>query len=181
MVRTDRPDWVLVARTVRQFDCLTIPAGPPTRPDWRCRTVPPSVRFISPSARPPRRGGSKRVWRASKVRLTMPRLRSGPRKVSDRTIRRRINDSGGVWKPKSLNSEIAPKSVKKRVKWCKAHRRTRGQDWLRKVQAVGDFKDYTWYPPALAKKVGLSDSVWAWARRRAGPDLLSQCSLWGRP
>ena len=53
------------------------------------------------------------------------------------------------------------------MKWCNANKRTRAQDWLRKVQAVGDFKEYTWYPANMRKKVralglrqcGLSSSV----------------------
>ena len=49
---------------------------------------------------------------AAKVRQTFPRLRAGPGKVCPRTIRNRISDSGGTWKQKSLQADIAPKSVK---------------------------------------------------------------------
>lgn len=84
----------------------------------------------------------------------MPRrLRSGPKAVCTHTIANRIRAAGGRWQPKATKAEVSPADQRTRLAWCKGHEGTPASVWLRRVQAVADFKDFTWWPPKMAKKV----------------------------
>ena len=81
---------------------------------------------------------------AAVVHRCLPkRLRTGPKAVTTHTIGNRIRDDGYRWTDKSHKPELPSASEQKRMNWCTDNQDIDSEAWLRRVQACGDFKDYT--------------------------------------
>ena len=65
----------------------------------------------------------------------------------------RINAAGYKWDEKGIKGDVEPKAQRARMDFCRRNERKTGEQWLERVQAMCDFKDFTWYPPAMLKKV----------------------------
>ena len=70
-------------------------------------------------------------------------------KVSRRTVRRRLAEKGFVPQKKRCKSDLGPARMKKRMNFCKKHVGKSAAQWKTFLQAVGDFKEFTWYPKEL--------------------------------
>ena len=116
----------------------------------------------------------KRYVDARIVWQTLPhKLKHGDSAISVKLVGNRIRAAGGSWEEKGTLSEQTPKNAKKRVAWCREHRATTSVQWLHKVQAVADFKDFTWYPPLMLKKVQKYRSryTYLWPGEKSKPGL----------
>ena len=91
---------------------------------------------------------------AAVVHRALPRhLQVGPRAIHVETVRSRINVEGYTWQEKATKGEVGPKVQRDRMDFCKRNERKTEAQWLERVQAMCDFKDFTWFPPAMLQKV----------------------------
>ena len=102
---------------------------------------------------------------AAVIHSWLPRhLQVGPKAISVETVRLRLADDNLKWTEKAEKGEVQPKVAKARLEFCRIHgKRTKAQ-WLNRVQLVADFKDFTWYPPNMAKKVKKHAEKYAYMR-----------------
>ena len=56
------------------------------------------------------------------------------------------------WEEKAVKSEVSPEVEQNRLTFCRKNEKKTSEKWLQKVQAVGDFKDFTWYPPNMQRR-----------------------------
>ena len=69
-----------------------------------------------------------------------------------------------TWTEKAEKGDVKPKVVKDRLEFCRIHAKKTRAQWLNRVQLVADFKDFTWYPPNMAKKVKRHAEKYAYMR-----------------
>ena len=84
------------------------------------------------------------------------------RKVSERTIIRRLGEKGIKPKTKPSKSEQSIKNAKTRVKFAKRHEPKTPQEWKGELQAVGDIKEFTWYPHGLRPRLTQLRASWTY-------------------
>ena len=92
--------------------------------------------------RPPGHGiDSRRLHRALPVSIR--------RKVSRRTVIRRLADKGIKPRPKIRKSDHSVALCKRRVDFARRYQHKSEASWARDLQAVGDIKEFTYYPADL--------------------------------
>ena len=96
------------------------------------------------------------------VHAALPRtLRT---QVQRRTVRRRLAEQGYVPTRKTNKSDPGPALRKRRVDFAKAHEGKTPAQWRQELQAVGDFKDFTWYPKELRPKFRQLRASWTYMK-----------------
>ena len=68
------------------------------------------------------------------------------KKEKRRTLIRRLAAKGYKPERKISKNDPGPALMKKRLKFAKKYSSWDASDWKSNLQAVGDFKDFTWYP-----------------------------------
>ena len=68
-------------------------------------------------------------------------------------MRRRLAEQGYVPTRKTNKNDPGPALRKRRVDFAKAHEGKTPAQWRQELQAVGDFKEFTWYPKDLRPQV----------------------------
>ena len=71
------------------------------------------------------------------------------KKIGRRTVVRRLGEKGYTMQNKLSKNDPSGKQAAARVKWCKKHKHRDPEGCKNYVQAVGDWKWFTWYPPEL--------------------------------
>ena len=98
------------------------------------------------------------------VRSTLPvRLRQ---KISARTVRRRLAEAAIKPKKKLRNSNRGPAWMKRRKIWCEAHSHRSPGQWAEYVQAIADFKNFTFHPRRLKTKFTRFSASWTYMSKR---------------
>ena len=83
-------------------------------------------------------------------------------KVQRRTVRRRLAEQGYVPTKKLNKSDPGPALRKRRLDFAKAHEAKTPAQWKQELQAVGDFKEFTWYPKELRPKFRQLRASWTY-------------------
>ena len=84
-------------------------------------------------------------------------------KVQRRTITRRLAERGYTPQKKVNKSDPGPALAQRRVKFAEENQRTRAQ-WNKYLQAVGDVKEFTYYPLELRPKLQQLRASWTYMR-----------------
>jgi len=74
------------------------------------------------------------------------------KKVSRKTILRRLADKGYTMQDKESKTDLGVVTTKKRMVFSLKHQHLTAEDWKEDLQAVGDMKEFTWYPRELQPK-----------------------------
>ena len=102
------------------------------------RTIMKKFRHL----RPPGHGiDSRRLHRALPAKVR--------RNISRRTVIRRLADKGFTPQKKTTKGDPDVALARRRVDFARRYAERTGADWIRELQAVGDMKDFTFYPPDL--------------------------------
>ena len=88
------------------------------------------------------------------------------RKVSRRTVIRRLADKGFIPMEKSSKSDPDVSLAKKRVDFAIQFRGKSGAWWARHVQAIGDMKEFTYYPPDLKPRFKRYRARWTYMNEK---------------
>ena len=78
-------------------------------------------------------------------------------KISQRTVIRRLADKGFKPEKKINKSDPGPALALKRVAWCK-----KNSDKVRRIHAVGDIKEFTYYPEELQARFQKLRAPWTY-------------------
>ena len=84
------------------------------------------------------------------------------KKVKRRTIIRRVASKGFKPERKIAKNDPGPALMKKRLNFAKKYFHWDASDWKANLQAVGDFKDFTWYPRELKPRFNKLRSPWTY-------------------
>jgi transposase len=117
--------------------------------------------------RPPGHGVDSRV-----VHKALPQKLQ--KKVSRRTIIRRLAAKGYTPQKKLNKSDPGHSQKLKRTAFCRKHKDKNYQRWQSHLQAVGDFKEFTWYPKELQSKFQKLRAPWTYMtakEKKKGPFL----------
>jgi|MEHZ01.5.fsa_nt_MEHZ011409100.1_1 hypothetical protein len=109
--------------------------------------------------RPPGYGVDSRV-----VHTALPKKLK--KKVARRTIIRRLADKGYVPEKKLSKSDPSYKQKQKRVLFCKRHKDTTPAEWKVQLQAVGDIKEFTYYPKELQPRFKRLRAPWTYMNKK---------------
>ena len=96
------------------------------------------------------------------------------KKIKRRTIIRRLAAKGYLPEKKLNKTDPDVATKQKRYRWCMKHRAKSSQQWKAELQAIGDFKEFTYYPQDLQPKFSQLRSPWTYmtkAEKRTGPFL----------
>ena len=95
------------------------------------------------------------------------------RKISPRTITRRLAKRGYTPQRKLNKSDYSERIRKRRATWCRRHAGKQAATWKSRVQAVGDLKDFTWYPKQLQARFKRLRAPWTYMTNaeRKKPDF----------
>ena len=106
--------------------------------------------------RPPGHGVDSRM-----IHQALPKKLS--KKISRRTIIRRLAEKDYTAQKKVNKTDPGPALAKRRVAFAKKNQRTRAQ-WNQYLQAVGDVKEFTYYPRDLRPKFKQLRASWTYMR-----------------
>ena len=109
--------------------------------------------------RPPGYGVDSRV-----VHGALPRPLK--KKIGRMTIRRRLKDKGYVPEKKLSKDDPTYKQKQKRIVFCKRHKHTTPAQWMEKLQAVGDIKEFTYYPKELQPRFKRLRAPWTYMNKK---------------
>ena len=109
--------------------------------------------------RPPGYGVDSRV-----VHGALPRPLK--KKIGRMTIRRRLKDKGYVPEMKLSKDDPTYKQKQKRIVFCKRHKHTTPAQWMEKLQAVGDIKEFTYYPKELQPRFKRLRAPWTYMNKK---------------
>ena len=84
------------------------------------------------------------VWNALPDRLR--------RKLCLRTVRERLRENGFQMDEKKAADDKGDAWRKRRFTWCQKYQRRSAKQWGNALQAVGDFRIFTWYPRRMKAK-----------------------------
>lgn len=87
---------------------------------------------------------SRDVWSALPATLR--------NKVCLRTVRNRLREKGYTMDDKLTGDDKGTAWRKKRMKFCASHKRWTGPMWSSRVQGVGDFRFFTFFPKQFKKR-----------------------------
>ena len=105
--------------------------------------------------RPPGHGiDSRKLHRALPVAIR--------RKISRRTVIRRLEDKGIKPREKIRKSDHDVSLCKRRLDFAVRYQHKTEADWARDLQAVGDIKEFTFYPPELKPRFKRLRSRWTY-------------------
>ena len=79
-----------------------------------------------------------------------------------RTLIRRLAAKGYKPERKISKNDPGPALMKKRLKFAKKYSSRDASDWKGNLQAVGDFKDFTWYPRELKPRFNKLRAPWTY-------------------
>ena len=106
-------------------------------------------------ARPP--GAGVEAWQ---IHNQLPsKLRN---KISEKTVQRRLAEKDFIPRMKLQKSDWGEKQLAKRVRFAKKNEDKNYQQWQSYCQAVGDFKDFTFYPKELQGRFKRLRSKWTY-------------------
>ena len=109
--------------------------------------------------RPPGHGVDSRV-----VHKALPKKLK--KKIVRRTVIRRLAAKGYRPERKISKSDPGVKLAKKRVKFSTKYGGWTPDDWETKLQGVGDFKEFTWYPKELKGKHKKLRAPWTYMTKQ---------------
>jgi len=72
--------------------------------------------------------------------------------VSARTVSRRLAFHGYKMSEKLTADDEGAQWRKTRIKWCQKHAKKTAAQWEQRVQGVGDFRFFVFYPPKMKTK-----------------------------
>jgi hypothetical protein len=84
------------------------------------------------------------------------------KKVSQRTIIRRLADKGYNAEKKINKSDPGPALAKRRVKFSKKYNGYTSDTWCEELQGAGDFKEFTYYPREMKPKFARLRAPWTY-------------------
>ena len=95
------------------------------------------------------------------------------KKVGRRVVIRRLAEKGYTPQMKFNKSDFSVLLRKRRLTWCKKHENKDRQAWKNYVQAVGDVKEFTWYPRELQARFKKYRAPWTYMTpaERIKPDF----------
>lgn len=109
--------------------------------------------------RPPGHGIDSRV-----VKQGLPKKLQA--KVSRRTVIRRLAEKGYCPAKKRSKTDLGVKRMRKRVKFCNNHIDRTASQWKTFLQAVGDFKEFTYYPKELQPTFRKLRASWTYMSKK---------------
>ena len=113
--------------------------------------------------RPPGHGiDSRKLHRALPVAIR--------RKISRRTVIRRLADKGITPQTKIRKSDHDVALCKRRVAFARRYQHKSEAEWARDLQAVGDMKDFTYYPPDLKPRFKRLRARWTYMTEKEKHD-----------
>ena len=118
------------------------------RPKGSCKTSKAEDRLIMQKfhkLRPPGHGVVSR-----KVHKALPK--KFQKKICRKTVINRLADKGYTAQQKLRKSDFHVLQLQKRVRFGKVHIEKSAANWKSELQAVGDIKDFTYYPEELRAK-----------------------------
>ena len=105
--------------------------------------------------RPPGHGVDSRL-----IHSALPRTLK--KKVTRKTVVRRLAEKGYRPEKKINKSDPGPTLMKTRLRFGKRFEGKTAQSWKADLQAVGDIKEFTWYPKALQPKFKRLRAPWTY-------------------
>ena len=109
--------------------------------------------------RPPGHGiNSRKIHRALPVKLR--------RSISRRTVVRRLADKGYTPQRKSSKGDPDVALAGRRVAFARRYVSRTAGDWARSLQAVGDIKELTFYPPDLKPRFRQLSAQWTYMSKK---------------
>ena len=85
-------------------------------------------------------------------------------KVCRRTVIRRLAERGYNAAKKVRKTDTGPAHRAKRVAFAKSHEAKSADDWVTFLQAVGDLKEFTYYPQQLKPKHARLRASWTYMK-----------------
>ena len=158
------PSINAVWEIVKNYNAKKSPGG---RPVGSRKTTKDEDRVIMSTfrkVRPPGHGVDARM-----VHSALPKkLR---KKVGRRTVIRRLSAKGYKPTKKMQKTDPGPALMKKRFDFAKAHQGKTESVWKAELQAVGDMKEFTYYPRTLKSKFAQLRAPWTYMTKaeRAQP------------
>ena len=87
------------------------------------------------------------------------------KKICKRTVRNRLADKGFVPTKKINKKDAGPKNRQRRFAFAKSFEGDTPAQWETRLQGVGDFKDFTWYPTQLRPRFAQLKSSWTYMKQ----------------
>jgi hypothetical protein len=150
-----RPKIGAVAEAASSFKNV---AGTIGRPPGSKKTTKPEDRKLMQTfkkLRPPGAGVDARA-----VHSALPKKIKG--KISKRTVIRRLADKGFKPEKKINKSDPGPALALKRCAWCRKNSDKDARQWKAKLHAVGDIKEFTYYPEELQARLQKLRAPWTY-------------------
>ena len=94
------------------------------------------------------------------VANALPKTLQG--KVCLRTIRNRLKEKGYTPTKKSSKAEASTRTRCARMAFCRLHAKRTGPQWVRYLQGVADFKQYTYFPKTMQMRWSRYMSSWTY-------------------
>ena len=150
-----RPTIGGVSLAVANFHAAKNPVG---RPKGSRKTTKAEDKMLLKAfhkVRPPGHGiDSRRVQKALPKKLQ--------NKMGRRTIRRRLAEKGYTPQKKMCKQDFKESQIRKRMKFQEEHEGESEAEWKQKLQAVGDFKEFTYYPQHMRSKFLALRAPWTY-------------------
>ena len=86
------------------------------------------------------------------------------RKISKRTIRRRLANLGYIPARKKEKTAFLDRQRKVRIQFCKAHEHRSEAMWANYLQGCGDLKDFTYYPRKMKARFARFRCSWTYMK-----------------
>jgi transposase len=127
------------------------------RKGWRKTSKIDDKRIIKAfhKVRPPGHGVDSR-----KVHTALPK--NVKKKICKRTVIRRLAEKGIKPQPKLNKKDFSEAQIKKRVAFGKKYQDWTGAKWTTELQAVGDMKEFTYYPKDLKPRQAQLKAPWTY-------------------
>ena len=97
---------------------------------------------------------------ARQVRAALPS--SLKRKVGERTVIRRLNEKGFSPKKKLSKADQSVKNAQARLKFSRKHQDKTPAEWKNSLDAIGDIKEFTWYPQDMRPRLAQLRASWTY-------------------
>ena len=88
------------------------------------------------------------------------------RKLGRKTIIRRLGEKGYTAQKKMNKAGQTEKQRAKKLKFCKKYKNWKALQWQSHIQAVGDAKDFTWYPKELQPRFKKLRAPWTYMTKK---------------
>ena len=108
--------------------------------------------------RPPGHGATARkIQKALPVKIK--------KTIGKRTLQRRLAEKGFLPEKKLNKKDPGPQGRKRRLNWCKLYEGWTSRQWVAHVDAVADFKEFTWYPSDLRPRFNELRARWTYMNK----------------